>query len=114
MCYLCTKFARIIHYMSRGRLDCIGHYTENGNKIQVILGDSSRDMFWFIKNNKAFGGRSAILPLIKFLFDIRSPGISSSFNDNNPSGCKTIKSVFLRSSSIIIKGKKITLRNGLP
>ena len=44
----------------------VGHYSNFGKKIrEEILDDSALEMFWFIDENTASGGRAALLPLIK-------------------------------------------------
>ena len=107
-CYLCTKFAKIVHYISRGRLECIGHYSEEGISMRQILGESAIEMFWFVKEKQAFGGRAALIPLIRFLVSTESSG-SIQFGDHDPQGCKTPGAVFLRSASIITHSCKINI-----
>ena len=60
-CYVCIQFAKIVNYISKGRLRMIGHYTEFGRLIREnFLDDDALDMFWFIDKNTAFGGRAAL------------------------------------------------------
>ena len=48
-CYLCIKFARMVDFLSRGRLTMVGHYSEFGEKIRrEVLDESALEMFWFI------------------------------------------------------------------
>ncbi len=107
-CYLCTKFAKIVHHISRGRLECIGHYTKDGVEMRKKLGESAVEMFWFIKERDAFGGRAALIPLIRFLCSVQPRG-STQFESHEPQGCKTTSAVFLRSASLITHSRKINI-----
>ena len=107
-CYLCTKFAKIVHRISRGRLECIGHYTKEGISMRQILGESAVEMFWFVKEKQAFGGRAALIPLVRFLASTEPSG-STRFEDHEPQGCKTPGAVFIRSASIITHSRKINI-----
>ncbi len=65
-CYLCVKFAKTVEFLTRGNLTMIGHYSEIGEKLRkTMLGESALEMFWLIDSKTAFGGRAALLPLIK-------------------------------------------------
>ena len=33
-CYVCIKFAKVVNYLTKGRLRMIGHYTEFGKSIR--------------------------------------------------------------------------------
>ena len=60
-----TKFAKIVNLFARGKIMMIGHYSDMGVKIRnEILDDFALEMFWFIDNKRASGGRAAIIPLI--------------------------------------------------
>ena len=68
-CYVCIKFASIVNFFARGKITMVGHYSNFGKKIrEEILDDSALEMFWFIDENTASGGRAALLPLIKSIF----------------------------------------------
>jgi len=111
-CYLCTKFANIINFMARSNITIIGHYSPQGEKIRnQILDDSALEMFWLIDEKIAYGGRAALIPLIRSI-------ITSKKKQNNPmkldisckQECKTVKSVFIRSASLFSNSKKIVLK----
>ena len=89
----------------------IGHYSELGRNIrESILDKSALDMFWFIGEKKAYGGRAAIFPLIKSIFSRKTKrSAMSKINDECQQDCKTVKAVFVRSSSLITNSKIIDL-----
>jgi hypothetical protein len=67
-------------------------------------------MFWFIDEKRASGGRAALFPLIKSIFSTKTKKskfiqISNICSKN----CKSTKSVFVRSFSLITNSKKIDL-----
>ncbi|MFB5620044.1 MAG: hypothetical protein ACE5RP_02815 [Nitrosopumilus sp.] len=109
-CYLCMKFAKIINFFARGKIAMVGHYSEFGKKIrEEILDESALDMFWLIGKKRAYGGRAALLPLIKSIFSEKTKKSLSIRNDDCKQDCKTIKAVFVRSSSLITNSKTIDL-----
>ena len=111
-CYLCTKFAKVVNFLSKGKLAIIGHYSNQGVQIRnQLLDDSALEMFWLIDEKMAYGGRAAIFPLI--LSILRSKKKRSSeikFQNNCTQDCKTVKSVFIRSASLLSNSKKIKLK----
>jgi len=111
-CYLCTKFAKAVDFLSKGKLAIIGHYSNQGVQIRnQLLDDSALEMFWLIDEKMAYGGRAAIFPLI--LSILRSKKKRSSeikFQNNCTQECKTVKSVFIRSASLLSNSKKIKLK----
>lgn len=111
-CYLCTKFAKALHFISRSKLTIIGHYSNQGEKIRnQVLDDSALEMFWLIDKRTAYGGRAALFPLMLAILKSKKRGSSRiKFNDNCTQECKTIKSVFVRSASLISNSKKIELK----
>lgn len=67
MCSSCTIFAKFAFKCSRGYLDCIGHYSKDGEKFREIMfppNFNETEMFWIITSKHAYGGRSALLPLL--------------------------------------------------
>ena len=81
--YVCIKFASIVNFFARGKITMVGHYSNFGKKIrEEILDDSALEMFWFIDENTASGGRAALLPLIKSIFSSNSVIFSSSKHQN--------------------------------
>ena len=111
-CYLCTKFAKFVNFLSKGKLAIIGHYSNQGVQIRnQLLDDSALEMFWLIDEKMAYGGRAAIFPLI--LSILRSKKKRSSeikFQNYCTQECKTVKSVFIRSASLLSNSKKIKLK----
>ena len=110
-CYVCIKFATIVNFLARGKITMVGHYSDFGIKIRnEILDQSALEMFWFIDKKRASGGRAALFPLIKSMFSTKSRKRKFAQLDNICSkDCKTVKSVFLRSFTLITSSKKIDL-----
>lgn len=110
-CYLCMKFAKIVNFFARGKVTIVGHYSEFGEKIrESILDESALEMFWFINQKRAYGGRAALLPLIKSILSEKTKKSSmSKINDECKQDCKTVKAVFVRSTSLITNSKTIDL-----
>ena len=110
-CYLCMKFAKIVNFFARGKVTIVGHYSEFGEKIrESILDESALEMFWFINQKRAYGGRAALLPLIKSILSEKTKKSSmSKIDDDCKQDCKTVKAVFVRSSSLITNSKIIDL-----
>ena len=110
-CYLCVKFAKFVDFFARGKITMVGHYSDFGTKIRnEILDESALDMFWFIDKKRAYGGRAALFPLMKSIFSKKTEKSSSIRVDENcQQECKTVKAVFLRSSSLLTNSKKIDL-----
>ncbi len=110
-CYLCVKFARFVDFFARGKMTMIGHYSDFGIKIRnEILDESALDMFWFIDKKRAYGGRAALFPLVKSIFSKKTKNTSIMNIDKNcQQDCKTVKAVFLRSSSLLTNSRKIDL-----
>ena len=111
-CYLCTKFAKVVNSLSKGNLAIIGHYSNQGIKIRnQLLDDSALEMFWLIDEKMACGGRAAIIPLILAMFRSKKKRTREiKFQDNCTQECKTVKSVFIRSASLLTNSKKIKLK----
>ncbi|MEO2220874.1 MAG: hypothetical protein ABGW55_04890 [Nitrosopumilus sp.] len=110
-CYVCIKFATIVNFLARGKITMIGHYSDFGIKIRnEILDESALEMFWFIDEKRASGGRAALFPLIKSIFSTKTKKSKFTQIDNICSqNCKSTKSVFVRSFTLITNSKKIDL-----
>jgi len=110
-CYLCGQFIKIVNFFARDKITIIGHYSDFGIKIRdEILDESALDMFWFIEKEVAYGGRAALLPLIKAIISNKSKKSHiTKINNDCQQECKTIKAVFLRSFSLFSNSKKINL-----
>ena len=110
-CYVCIKFATIVNFLARGKITMVGHYSNFGIKIRdEILDESALEMFWFIDEKRASGGRAALFPLVKSIFSTKSRKTKFSQIDNICNDdCKSVKAVFLRSFTLITNSKKIDL-----
>jgi len=110
-CYVCIKFATIVNILAKGKITMVGHYSNFGIKIRnEILDESALDMFWFIDEKRASGGRAALFPVIKAIFSTKSKKTKfSQMNNICSEDCKSIKSVFVRSFTLITNSKKIDL-----
>ena len=110
-CYVCIKFETIVNFLARGKITMIGHYSDFGIKIRnEILDESALEMFWFIDEKRASGGRAALFPLIKSIFSTKTKKSKFTQIDNICSqNCKSTKSVFVRSFTLITNSKKIDL-----
>ena len=110
-CYLCMKFAKFVDFFARGKITIVGHYSEFGEKIrEEILDESALEMFWFINKKRAYGGRAALLPLIKSIVSSKTTKTSQvRFDEECQQDCKTVKAVFVRSASLITRSKIIDL-----
>jgi len=109
-CYLCVKFAKMIEFLSRGNLTMIGHYSDFGIKLRKTLGESALEMFWLIDKKTAYGGRAALLPLLKVIITTKQVKSNKTKVDVQcEQNCKTVKAVFIRSASLFSNSKKIDL-----
>jgi len=110
-CYLCVKFAKMIEFLTRGNLTMIGHYSEFGLKLrQTMLGESALEMFWLIDEKTAYGGRAALLPLLRAIITTNGRNSNKIKVDVKcEQECKTVKAVFIRSASLFSNSKKIDL-----
>jgi hypothetical protein len=68
-------------------------------------------MFWFIDRKIAYGGRAALFPLLKSILSrkIKKSSIIK-IDEKCNQDCKTVKSVFIRSSSLLTNSKRIVLK----
>ena len=112
-CYLCVKFAKFVNFLTKGRLRLVGHYTDFGKEIRDnILDTSALEMFWFIDEKTAYGGRAALGPLFSAILRVYKKNTQKKVvEDSCTLGCKSPKAVFFRSTSLLTHSKRITLRN---
>ena len=112
-CYACTKFAGIVSFLARKRISMIGHYTETGKRLRDhALDESALEMFWLIDKDHAYGGRAALLPLIRSVVASGSRRPENAIADHScGQECRTVKSVFIRSASLISNSRKIALKS---
>ena len=112
-CYVCIQFAKMVNFFAKGRLRMIGHYTEFGKWIRDnYLDNNALEMFWFIDNKIAYGGRAALGPLFSAILRVNKKNTQKKVvEDSCTLGCKSPKAVFFRSTSLLTHSKRITLRN---
>ena len=112
-CYLCVQFAKFVNFLTKGRLLLVGHYTVFGKQIRnSILDSSALEMFWFIDEKTAYGGRAAIGPLFSAILHVNKKNVQKKVvEDSCDLDCKSPKAVFFRSASLLTHSKRITLRN---
>ena len=112
-CYLCVQFAKFVNFLTKGRLRLVGHYTDFGEQVRnSILDSSALEMFWFIDEKTAYGGRAAIGPLFSAILHVNGKNIrKKNIGDSCILGCKSPKAVFFRSASLLTHSKRINLRN---
>ena len=87
-CSSCTAFAKYAFESSRRRIDCVGHYSEDGEKFRKIIFPpyfNETEMFWIITSSHAYGGRSGLLPLVGLIIK----GFVMSFAKHNVSPSRT-------------------------
>jgi hypothetical protein len=110
-CYLCTKFAKVVNFLARGKRLLVGHYSSLGEKLRnEILDSSAREMFWFVDEKTAYGGRAALGPLFNAILSSKgSKQNAVSVEEACDTECKTAKAVFIRSASLFSNSKKIKL-----
>ena len=110
-CYLCVQFAKFVNFLAKGRLCLVGHYTDFGKKIRNdVLDSNALQMFWFIDNNTAYGGRAALGPLFSAILNVSGKNIQKDIiQDSRELGCKNPKAVFFRSASLLTNSKKLKI-----
>jgi hypothetical protein len=92
-CSSCTTFAEYAFKYSRGQINCIGHYSNNGQKLRKLIFPANyneTEMFWLIKGNIAYGGRSGLLPLLVIIIKGIVKSKKSGTKDF-PKGCSSSK-----------------------
>ena len=114
-CYLCSKFASIVHTFAKDKILIIGHYSDTGMKIKSEIFKQNYDstmMFWFITKKMAYGGRAAILPLFQSILMSKSRAELEYIPSSSCSqDCKTSKSFFTRTMSLLSNSEKIPLKS---
>ena len=110
-CYLCVQFAKFVNFLAKGKLNFVGHYTDFGRKIRENTLDSNAlEMFWFIDNKIAYGGRAALGPLFSAILNCNEKNVQNEIiQDYCNIDCKSPKAVFFRSASLLTNSKKIKI-----
>jgi hypothetical protein len=93
----------------------VGHYTSLGKEIKKQIFPKDYDgleMSWFVIDGYAYGGRAALLRLIRYMLLEKKKGTLQKneflLTECN-TDCKTVKGIFRRSPSIITKYKKFSI-----
>lgn len=117
-CSSCTVFAKYAFKYSRGQINCIGHYSKEGQKLRKFIfppNYNETEMFWIITSNHAYGGRSGLLPLLGFI--IRSKLKTNKSSNWNFAGycsdsqmCKDKKFQIKRLYNLLKHGKKLNIK----
>ena len=116
-CSSCTTFARYAFKCCRGHIDCIGHYSEEGKKFRRQIFPPNYDetkMFWIITTKKAYGGRTALLPLLGLIIKSRimrteSRNWSVPEYCFNSQLCANKKFIIKRLYNLLKKGKSLNI-----
>ena len=120
-CYLCGKFAHTARRLSRGCIDIVGHHSEQGISAKSKIfpeGFDANTMFWLVKDKKAYGGRSGLIPLafdiVKGMFKPALRNYDDQINlqcANKELSCNSPADFVRRVSMLIKNGKKVTIEN---
>ena len=114
-CYLCSKFANIVHTFAKDKILIVGHYSDTGMKIKSEIFKQNYDstiMFWFVTKKMIYGGRAAILPLLQsILMDKPRPKLEYVSFSSCSQDCKTYGSFFARTKSLLSNSEKIPLQS---
>ena len=117
-CSSCATFAMYAFKFSRGQIQCIGHYSEDGEKLRKLIFPADyneTEMFWIINANHAYGGRSGLLPLLGLIINAavkRKISPSPNFPDQCSNGeiCKNKKFKISRLYNLLRNGKKFDVK----
>lgn len=123
-CSLCTLFAQFIRSLTRNNIELVGHYSQQGATLRKnMLETDALEMFWIINRHTAYGGRAAILPLLKTAAiscvkkqkkkekkDFKNNKISNK-SCHSASDCSGVKHVFIRSASLIRNSRTIRIHH---
>lgn len=114
-CYLCSKFASVVHTFAKDKILIVGHYSDIGMKIKSEIFKQNYDstkMFWFITKKTAYGGRAAILPLLQSILISKSRiKLEYSPSSSCSQDCKTSRAFFTRTKSLLCNSEKIPLKS---
>ena len=119
-CSLCTSFARCTRTVARGSVLLVGHYSQQGIDTSTrILDSDAQSMFWFISSDVAYGGRAALMPLLKhslraifknqMQYSDKEKDEKEEIQACTASDCSGVKHVFVRSASLIRNSKTIQI-----
>jgi hypothetical protein len=117
-CSSCTVFAKYAFKYSRGQINCIGHYSKEGQKLRKFIfppNYNETEMFWLIKENRAFGGRSGLFQLLVLILRAM-PKPKNYAKDNSPKYCANSEDCrnkmhnFKRLYNLLRNGKKLNIK----
>ena len=111
-CYACMKFVKIVDFFAHGKFLIVGHYSDFGLKIrEEYLNETALEMFWLIDRKNAFGGRAALLPLIKLICSKKIKQIPiMGIEKECQQGCKTIKEIVKRTTSVFSNSEILKIK----
>jgi hypothetical protein len=102
---------------SRGQINCIGHYSKDGQKLRKLIFPANyneTEMFWIINANRAYGGRSGLLPLLILIIRAivkrkKSPSRDFAEHCSNSQMCENKKFKIKRLVRLLRNGKKLDI-----
>jgi hypothetical protein len=117
-CSSCILFAKYAFKYSRGQIDCVGHYSREGEKLRKLIfppNYGATEMFWIITANHAYGGRSGLLPLLGLIIRSlvkrsRTPKLNFIEYCYNSQMCSERKFQIKRIYNLLKKGKKLNIK----
>lgn len=112
LCTSCTKFAKTANFLLQGKITMLGHYTPQGKEFKrIVFPDTydGTDMSWFVTEKKAYGGRKALLQIIKYVLSTKHGSYKPNIFDLDEctTDCKNVKGVMFRSFSIFTNSKTV-------
>lgn len=111
-CRVCISLAKALSILAAGRIRFVGQNTGMGRNLEAnLLGKDAKKTFWFIDKEAAYGGRSAIYPIIRCLVASRErPTFRSyGFGKENCKYCDRPKSVFIKTKGLLSYSRKIKM-----
>jgi hypothetical protein len=117
-CSSCTVFAKYAFKYSRGQINCIGHYSKEGQKLRKFIfppNYNETQMFWIITANHAYGGRSGLLPLLGLIIRSILKGNKFASGDfaaycSDTQMCSDKKFQIKRIYNLLRRGKKLNIK----
>ena len=115
LCTSCTIFAKIINHILGGKIIMLGHYTTQGKEFKETIFTENYDgteMFWFVTEKKAYGGRKGLQHLIKYLFSVKHGKYTKNMFTLNEcmNDCNTVQGVMFRSCSVLHNSKTLNVK----
>jgi len=82
-CGVCTRFAHIVHWLSKAKIALLGHHSEEGMRFKARYfrpEDRAEEMFWLVEGENFYGGRNGLLPVLR---EITRAGVSSNLGNDD-------------------------------